>query len=90
MAPKLALRMRSNGHSQEAVVETIRACAPTIRDSQTKRNWQRCAERTADYAFGPAGDRVLELNERYREMWRRVEGMEEMERKQTRTRMRQA
>lgn len=86
----IALRMRSNGHSREAVVETIRACAPTIRDSQTKRNWQRYAERTADYAFGPAGDRDLERNERYREMWRRVEGMEEMERKQTRTRMRQA
>ena len=28
----------------------------------------------ADYAFGPAGDRDLERNERYRELWRRVEG----------------
>ena len=73
----IALRMRSNGHSREAVAETIRACAPTIRDTQTGRNWQRYAERTADYAFGPAGDRDLERNERYRELWRRVEGMEE-------------
>ncbi|WP_291447681.1 DNA-primase RepB domain-containing protein [Desulfovibrio sp.] len=75
----IALRMRSNGHSREAVAETIRACAPTIRDTQTGRNWQRYAERTTDYAFGPAGDRNLERNERYRELWRRVEGMEERE-----------
>ena len=75
----IALRMRSNGHGREAVAETIRACAPTIRDTQTGRNWQRYAERTTDYAFGPAGDRNLERNERYRELWRRVEGMEERE-----------
>lgn len=69
----IALRMRSNGHSRKAVAETIRACSPSIRDSQTGRNWQRYAERTADYAFGPAGDRGLARNERYRELWRRVE-----------------
>ena len=73
----IALRLRSNGHSRESVEETIRACAPTIRDSQTGRNWQRYAERTADYAFGPAGDRDLVRNERYRELWRRVEEGEE-------------
>lgn len=73
----IALRMRSNGHSRDSVAETIRACAPTIRETQTGRNWQRYAERTADYAFGPAGDRDLERNERYRELWRRVEGTEE-------------
>lgn len=73
----IALRLRSNGHSREAVEETIRACAPTIREGKTGRNWRRYAERTADYAFGPAGDRDLDRNERYRELWRRVEGMEE-------------
>lgn len=73
----IALRLRSNGHSRESVAETIRSCAPTIRETQTGRNWQRYAERTADYAFGPAGDRDLERNERYRELWRRVEGTEE-------------
>lgn len=86
----IALRMRANGHSRESVETAIRACAPTIRETPTGRNWQRYAERTAAYAFGPAGDRDLERNERYRELWRRIEGMEEMERKQTRTRMRQA
>ena len=73
----IALRFRSNGHSRESVEETIRACAPTIRETQTGRNWQRYAERTADYAFGPAGDRDMVRNERYRELWRRVEGGEE-------------
>ena len=62
MDAMIALRMRSNGHGLPAVAETIRACSPTIRDSQTGRNWQRYAERTADYAFGPAGDRGLKWN----------------------------
>ena len=83
----IALRMRANGHSREVVEETIRACAPTIRDAQGGRNWQRYAERTAAYAFGPAGDRDLMRNERYRELWRKVEGREENERKGTKMRM---
>lgn len=73
----IALRLRSNGHSRESVEETIRICAPTIRDSPTGRNWQRYAERTVSYAFGLAGDRDLERSARYRELWRRVEGGEE-------------
>ena len=72
----IALRLRSNGHSREAVEETIHACAPTIRETQAGRNWQRYAERTAAYAFGPAGDRDMVRNERYRELWRKVEGGE--------------
>ena len=85
----IALRMRANGHSREAVEETIRACAPTIREEQAHgRNWQRYAERTAEYAFGMAGDRDLVRNERYRELWRRIEGIEERERRQSKTRMR--
>ncbi len=82
----IALRLRSNGHSREAVEETIRACAPTIRDLQTGRNWQRYAERTADYAFGPAGDRDMERNERYRDLWCRIEGGEEKVRTSVRMR----
>ena len=84
----IALRLRSNGHSRESVEETIRACAPTIREKQTGRNWQRYAERTAEYAFGPAGDRDLVKNEQYREMWKRVEGAESEDRKTLRTKMR--
>ena len=84
----IALRLRSNGHSRESVEETIRTCAPTIRETQTGRNWQRYAERTADYAFGPAGDRDLERNERYRKLWRMIEGLEEKERASKHIKMR--
>ena len=73
----IALRMRANGHSRESVETTIRACAPTIRETPVGRNWQRYAERTAAYAFGPAGDRDLIRNERYQALWRTVEGMED-------------
>lgn len=84
----IALWLHSNGHSREVVEETIRACATTIREKQTGRNWQRYAERTADYAFGPAGDRDMVRNERYRELWRKVEGAEKEGRRTPRTKMR--
>lgn len=84
----IALRMRSNGHSRTDVAEAVRACAPTIREAQAGRNWPRYAERTADYAFGMAGDVDLMKNERYRELWRRIEGIGEQEREQSRQRMR--
>jgi hypothetical protein len=75
----IALRMRSNGHGREDVAAAVRACAPTIREKQTGRDWQRYAERTADYAFGVAGDVDLAKNDRYRELWRRIEGIEDQE-----------
>ena len=74
----IALRLRANGHSQEEVEKTIRACAPSIRERGAARNWQRYAERTAAYAFGNAGDRDIARNARHRELWRRVEGMESL------------
>ena len=54
-------------------------CAQTIRPGRNKfesRNWQRYAERTAAYAFGMAGDLALAKNERLREHWRKIEGVE--------------
>lgn len=86
----IALRMRSNGHSRSDVAETVRVCAPTIRDAEKAggRNWQRYAERTADYAFGMAGDVDMARNERYHAMWRRIEAVEEQEREESRVRMR--
>jgi len=84
----IVLRLRSNGHGRESVEETTRACAPTIREKQTGRNWQRYAERTADYAFGPAGSRDLVRNKWYREMWRKVERGEERRREATGVKMR--
>ena len=85
----IALRMRSNGHSREDVAGAIRQCAPTIREGKEGRNWQRYAERTADYAFGMAGDVDMAQNERYRELWRGIEGIAQEERQDTpRMRMR--
>lgn len=73
----IALRMRANGHSPEAVTAAILTCAPQIRaENQRRRDWQRYADRTMNYAFGYAGDRDLMRNERYRELWRRIEGIE--------------
>ncbi len=77
----IALRLRSNGHSQKEVEETLRACAPAIRERRAGRNWQRYAERTAAYAFGHAGDRDMERNVRYQEDWHRVEKFTETKQK---------
>ena len=73
----IALRMRATGHSRGAVAEIIHQCAPGIREKKEGRNWQRCAERTADYAFGMAGDVDLAKNERFLEHWKRIEGQKE-------------
>ncbi|WP_165076914.1 MULTISPECIES: DNA-primase RepB domain-containing protein [unclassified Desulfovibrio] len=75
----IALRLRSNGHSQKEVEETLRACAPAIRERRAGRNWQRYAERTAAYAFGYAGDRDMERHSRYRKLWGRIEGPKEVQ-----------
>lgn len=69
----IAVRMRTTGHSQEAVAAAIRDCAPALREGEN-RNWDRYAERTAEYAFGLKGDEALQRNERYAEFWKRLEG----------------
>ncbi len=85
----IALRMRANGHSPEAVLAAIRDCAPLIRTGMEKRrDWQRYAERTSDYAFGFAGDRDLQRNARYFELWQKVEGFPYMTRIKSSTRLR--
>ena len=83
----IALRMRANGHSSETVAETIRTCAPTIRENPKGRDWHRYAERTADYAFGMAGDQDMARNRRYWALWRKVEGLGEEQQEQPTLRM---
>ena len=73
----IALRMRANGHSRKVVTDTIYLCAPVIREYPTKSNWQGYAERTADYAFGKAGDQDMARNQRFLPLWRKIEGLEE-------------
>ena len=69
----IALRLRANGHSHDAVMEAIFHCAPAIREKSGGRNWKRYAERSAGYAFGMAGDIALQRNERYQAAWLNVE-----------------
>lgn len=55
---RIALLMRAEGHSREAVAEAIRRYGQDSRGEE-KRDWQRYAARTAGYAFGLGGDMEL-------------------------------
>lgn len=71
----IALRMRANGHSPDAVPAAIGDCAPSIRTgTEKRRNRPAYAERTMNYAFGYAGDRDLQRNARYLKLWQEIEG----------------
>lgn len=72
----IAIRMRATGHSQADIAAAIEQCAPSIRNGERRRNWRDYAERTANYAFGFAGDRELTRRERLIPFWRRVEGIQ--------------
>jgi hypothetical protein len=70
----IALRLRATGHSQEAVRDVIRTEAPAWRGTDAKRDWERYASRTTDYAFGVPGDRDLQRHEKYTGQWLKLEG----------------
>lgn len=72
----IAIRMRATGHSQADIAAAIEQCAPALRNGEKRRNWHDYAERTANYAFGFAGDRELIQRERLIPFWRRVEGIQ--------------
>lgn len=55
---RIALLMRVEGHSREAVTEALRVYGSEWRDGED-RDWRRYAARTAGYAFGLAGDMEL-------------------------------
>ena len=69
----IALRMRANGHSPEAVLAAIRDCAPSIRTgTEKRRNWTSIRRTDGkNYAFGYAGDRDLQRNANYLQLWRK-------------------
>ncbi len=75
----IALRMRATGHNPQAVMDAIAYCAPSIRTKEG-RNWRQYAERTANYAFGVAGDIALQKYEKYKEYWQRIEQGQEAQR----------
>ena len=70
----VAVRLRVTGHSEGAVAAAIQAVAPTTRTEQTGRDWQDYAQRTARYAFGPAGSAKAADLARYSQQWRTLEG----------------
>ena len=70
----VAVRLRVTGHSEGAVAAAIQAVAPTTRTEQTGRDWQDYAQRTARYAFGPAGSAKAADLARYSQQWRALEG----------------
>ena len=80
----IALRMRANGHSRKVVFETIKLCAPVIREYPSNSSWQQYAERTMDYAFGRFGDQDMVRNQRFLPLWRKIEGLDERQREEER------
>ncbi len=70
----IAVRLRATGHGQDEIATVLEACAPSIRTAEEGRNWHDYAQRTARYAFGPDGSRMLAKIERYREQFLRLEG----------------
>lgn len=70
----IAVRLRATGHGQDEIATVLEACAPSIRTADEGRNWHDYAQRTARYAFGPDGSRMLAKIERYRDQFLRLEG----------------
>lgn len=69
----VAVRLRATGHEQADIANILEECAPSIRSSEEGRNWHDYAQRTARYAFGPGGTRMLAKIDRYRDQFFRLE-----------------
>lgn len=82
----IALRMRANGHSREAVVRVIHSHSPAIPKDASGTDRQQYAERMAEYAFGLQGTHDMMRNKPHWSLWRKVEGVEEEQRQRERTR----
>ena len=70
----VAVRLRATGHERANIADILEVCAPTIRSTDEGRNWHDYAQRTARYAFGPEGTRMLAKIDRYRDQFFRLEG----------------
>jgi hypothetical protein len=81
----IAVRMRATGHSKQEVEEVLRYCAPLIRQKEEARDWDNYARRTAEHAFGAAGERQANELKRYWQQWKQVEGRHEVEHQQERS-----
>ncbi|WP_086381916.1 TraI/MobA(P) family conjugative relaxase [Caballeronia sordidicola] len=74
----IAVRMRVTGHDQAVVQEALRQCSPSVHGRSTGdgRDWNHYAERTAQYAFSPAGTRRFDQLGQHRTQWEKLEGRE--------------
>jgi Relaxase/Mobilisation nuclease domain len=70
----IAVRMRLTGHTQQEVEQVIYQEA-SDRHLEEDRNWKDYAKRTAQFAFGAAGDRQVENLKVYREELMELEGV---------------
>ncbi len=71
----IAVRMRVTGHDQRSIATALREHAPEGRADEN-RDWNNYAERTAQAAFGPRGDREAKGNLPRARSWMQVEGKE--------------
>ncbi len=69
----VAVRMRMTDHSQEDIERAIREEAPKLRPDEN-RDWAEYARRTAEYAFGGAGERAKEAMDKDRDYLLELEG----------------
>lgn len=74
----IALRMRSNGHSKEAITKAITRMTSVARMTWDKHK-QKHAESVADFAFGLQGTHDMMRNKSYWPIWRKVEGVQEVQ-----------
>ena len=69
----IAVRMRTTGHSKDAIADELRKHTEGTRSSE-ERDWARYSQRTVDAVFGPRGDREAgKLNAR-KAAWLNIEG----------------
>ncbi len=69
----IAVRMRVTGHDQRSIANALREHARDGRADEN-RDWNNYAERTAQAAFGPRGDREATSNLSRARSWMQVEG----------------
>jgi hypothetical protein len=70
----VAVRLRATGHEQADIAGILEVRAPAVRTADEGRNWHDYAKRTARYAFGPEGTRMLGNIDRYRDQFFLLEG----------------
>ncbi|MFL9903334.1 DNA-primase RepB domain-containing protein [Paraburkholderia fungorum] len=75
----IAVRMRVTGHSQHDIEGALRQCAPASRPKDEGRDWNDYAQRTARYAYSATGDRQAAELGKYRQLWEKLEGREQVQ-----------